>query len=128
MSRAYGDDLRVRVLAAGGAGLSARAAAARFNVGIATAIRWLRRERETGERTARRQGKPRGSRLDAHEAFIFDPIKARRDITLLEMAARLREEHAVDIGRSMLSRWLRQRGWTFKKRPPMHWSRNVPTS
>ncbi|GEK98168.1 hypothetical protein AME01nite_06670 [Acidomonas methanolica NBRC 104435] len=98
------------------------------HVGIATAIRWLRRERETGERTARRQGKPRGSRLDAHEAFIFDLIEARRDITLLEMAARLREEHAVEIGRSMLSRWLRQRNWTFKKRPPMHWSRSVPTS
>jgi len=64
ISRAYGDDLRVRVLAAGASGLSARAAAARFNVGIATVIRWLRRERETGEQTARHQGKPRGSRLD----------------------------------------------------------------
>jgi len=113
------------VLAAGASGLSARAAAARFNVGIATAIRWLRRERETSERTARRQGKPRGSRLDAHETFIFGLLEARREITLVEIAARLREEHAVEIGRSMLSRWLLQRGWSFKKRPPMHWSRNA---
>jgi transposase len=44
------------------------------------------------------------------------------------MAARLREELAVEIGRSMLSRWLRQCGWTFKKRPPMHWSMSVLTS
>jgi len=78
-------------MAAGASGLSAWAAA-RSNVGIATAISWLRRACEAGERTAR-----------------------------------LREEHVVEIRRRMLSRWLRQRSWTFKKRPPMHWSRNVPT-
>jgi hypothetical protein len=27
-----------------------------------------------------------------------------------------------------LSAWLRGRGWTFKKSPPMHWSRSAPTS
>ncbi|WP_051626160.1 IS630 transposase-related protein [Kozakia baliensis] len=84
MSRAYGDDLRVLVLAAGASGMSARAAAARFNIGIAAAIRWLRRERETGERTARRQGKPRGSHLGVHETFIFDLIEGRWDWTYFE--------------------------------------------
>jgi len=87
----------------------------------------LRRERESGERTPRRQGKPRGSRLDAHEAFIAGMIEAQKDITLHEMIARLESERAVRIGRSMLSRWLRQQGWTFKKRPLMHWSRSVKT-
>ena len=76
MARALSDDLRKRVLEAGAAGASARSIAARFGVGISTAIRWLRRERESGERTPRRQGKPRGSRLDAHEAFIAGMIDA----------------------------------------------------
>jgi len=127
MARALSDDLRERVLEAGVAGASARSIAARFGVGISTAIRWLRRERESGERTPRRQGKPRGSRLDAHEAFIAGMIEAQKDITLHEMIARLESERAVGIGRSMLSRWLRQQGWTFKKRPLMHWSRSVKT-
>ncbi|MBS1078941.1 transposase, partial [Gluconobacter kondonii] len=82
MARALSDDLRERVLEAGVAGASARSIAARFGVGISTAIRWLRRERESGERTPRRQGKPRGSRLDAHEAFIAGMIEAQKDITL----------------------------------------------
>ena len=91
MVRALSNDLRVRVLEAGAAGGSARSLAKRLGIGISTAIRWLRRERESGER-----------------------------------AARLKDEQSVGIGRSMLSRWLRQRGWTFKKRPHMHWSSDVP--
>ncbi len=128
MARALSDDLRERVLEAGVAGASARSIAARFGVGISTAIRWLRRERESGERTPRRQGKPRGSRLDGHEAFIAGMIEMQKDITLNEMLARLQSECGIEIGRSMLSRWLRQHGWTFKKRPPMHWSRSARTS
>ena len=128
MARALSDDLRERVLEAGAVGASARSLAARFGVGISTAIRWLRRERESGEQTPRRQGKPRGSRRDGHEDFIFGMIETQKDITLNEMMARLQGERDIGIGRSMLSRWLRQHGWTFKKRPPMHWSRSARTS
>jgi transposase len=127
MGRALSDDLRVRVLRASTEGLSARQAAARFGVGISTAIRWIARGRQ-GERTARPQGRRRGSSLDAHEAFIVGLIEERRDITLNEMAARLLAERAISIRRSALSAWLRGRSWTFKKSQPMHWSRNVPTS
>ena len=41
MARAYSHDLRVRVLDAVGAGLSRRAAAIRYRIGIATVIRWV---------------------------------------------------------------------------------------
>lgn len=127
MARALSDDLRVRVLQASTEGLSARQAAARFGVGISTAIRWIARAR-TGERTARPQGRRRVSSLDAHETFIIGLIEERRDITLDEMSARLLAERAVTIRRSAPSAWLRGRGWTFKKSPPMHWSRSVPMS
>lgn len=117
MSRAYGNDLRERVLNAADAGASARSVAARFGIGVVTAIVWIRRARETGERTARRQGQPGGSRLDAHEAFIVSMIETTKDITLNEMVARLREDLGVVISRSGLSIWLRGRGWTFKNFP-----------
>jgi len=69
--QAYSGDLRGRVIKAAADGMSARQAAARFGVGVATAIVWIRRFRANGEATARRQGKPRGSRLDAHADFIL---------------------------------------------------------
>jgi transposase len=128
MARAYADDLRVRVLDAVAAGSSARSAAIRFGIGVATAIVWVRRARQDGERTARPQGKPRGSRLDAHEAFVIEMIEAAKDITLNEMVARLKAEQALAIERSALSTWLRGRGWTFKKSPRTHWSRSAQTS
>lgn len=44
MARAYSQDLRERVIASAEAGMLGRYAAARFGVGISTAIRWLVRE------------------------------------------------------------------------------------
>ena len=123
MARALSDDLRSRVLQASSDGLSARQAAARFGVGISTAIRWIGRAK-LGERSARAQGWRRGSRLDPHENFVVEMIEARKDITLNEMVVRLANEVGLRIGRSALSVWLGRRGWTFKKRPHMHWSRS----
>jgi transposase len=127
MARAYGDDLRGRVLDAAAEGTSARASAVRFGVGVSTAIAWIRRARLDGERSARQQGKPRGSRLDAHEEFVFGLIEADKDVTLNEMVERLTYDRGVRIGRSALSSWLRGRGWTFKKRRRTPPSRTAPT-
>ncbi|OXT00317.1 hypothetical protein B7H23_09220 [Notoacmeibacter marinus] len=87
------------------------------------AIRWI-------DRAAKGETKPRkrercASRLEAHEAFIDAIIEDHKDTTLDEMVVCLADERAVKIGRSALSAWLRSRGWTFKKGPHMHWSRNV---
>ena len=78
MAQAYSQDLRDRVI---DAGTSARAAAERFGIGVATAIVWVRRARE-GERTARRQGQPKRSKLDAHGDYLLALIEAEPDITL----------------------------------------------
>lgn len=126
MGRALSGDLRVRVLKASSEGLSARRAASRFGVAASTAIRWIARASE-GELEARATGRRRGSSLDAHEGFIVGMIEKRKDITLNEMVTRLVDEHGVRIGRSALNNWLRGRGFTYKKRPHMHWSRSEPT-
>jgi transposase len=126
MARALSDDLRSRVLAAAENGMSARGAAARFGVGISTAIRWITQAGQ-GQLTAAKQGRRGGSRLDAHEDFILGMIEEQKDITLNEMVQRLFDEKFVSIGRSAVDVWLRKRGWSYKKRPHMHWSRSAPT-
>ena len=127
MARAFSNDLRSRVLAASDDGMSARSAAARFGIGISTAIAWIASARQ-GRMTPARQGRRGGSRLDMHEAFVVEMIETSKDITLDEMVVRLGEELNVRIGRSAIDVWLRKRGWTFKKRPHMHWSRSGQTS
>lgn len=127
MGRALSGDLRSRVLKASDEGMSARQAAARFGVGVSSAIRWIARAR-IGELGPRPQGRRRASSLDAHEAFIVGLIEERKDITLNEMVERLVAEQSVRISRSALSAWLRGNGWTFKKSPHTHWSRTAPTS
>lgn len=94
MARALSDDLRSRVLKTSEAGMSARQAAARFGVGISSAIRWIGRAK-IGERTPRPQGRQRASSLDGHEAFIVGLIDERNDITLNEMVERLRDERSM---------------------------------
>ena len=116
MARAYGQDLRDRVI---DAGTSARQAAERFGVGVATAIVWVRRARE-GERSARKQGQPRRSKLDPHRAFLLGAIAAEPDITIAQMQERLKTEAGVTASLGTI--------WTFKKRPPTRPSRSGRTS
>ncbi|MER8461279.1 IS630 family transposase [Mesorhizobium sp. M1300] len=115
MGRALSGDLRSRVLKASDEGMSARQAAARFGVGVSSAIRWIARAK-IGELAPRPQGRRRASSLDAHEAFIVGLIEERKDITLNEIVERLVAEQSVRISRSALSAWLRGHGWTFKKK------------
>jgi len=109
-------DLRERVIQASQEeGLSARAAAQRFGVGVTTAIVWIRRFRQDGESTPRRQGAARGSKLDRHRTFILDLIEKRKDITLTEIADCLESECHVRAGVTTLWRWLDRQGVTYKK-------------
>jgi transposase len=118
MSRAYSQDLRDRVIdAALKEALSARSAAARFGVGIATAIVWVRRARETGSRAARPRGQPRGSKLDAHREAILGWIAEKDDITIAEIRARLVVERGTSAGVGTVWTFLDRCGLTFKKRP-----------
>ena len=117
MGRPYSMDLRERVIAAIEGGLSAHQAAARFSIGIATAGSWARLKRATGDVRPARQGKPKGSVLDAHADFILGALEEAPDTTLNEMVDRLREERAVVVVRTAVWKFLDRRGQTHKKRP-----------
>jgi transposase len=127
MARAYSQDLRGRVIDAALAGLPARQAAVRFGVGIATAIVWVRRARQTGERTARPQGQPRRSKLDPHRAFVLGLIEAKDDISLVEMQERLERERGLRASVGTIWTFLDRAGLTFKKSRHMRWSRTALT-
>ena len=122
MGRPYSQDLRERVVEAA-AITSCRRAAARFSVGIATAIRWVAAVEQTGTVAARPQGRPRRSKLDAHEVYLRGLIEAQDDVTLDEMRVRLRDERDVTVGLGTLWRFLDARDLTYKKRPPTRPSR-----
>jgi transposase len=127
MARAYSQDLRDRVIDAALAGLSARGAAERFGIGEATAILWVRRARQIGEREARKQGQPRRSKLDPHRDYLLGLIEATPDLTISELLERLWTERAVKASRALLWTFLDRCGLTFKKRPPMRANRTERT-
>ncbi len=123
MARAYSQDLRDRVIDAALTGLSARGAAERFGIGEPTAIVWVRRARQTGERKARKQGQPRRSKLDPHRDYLLGLIEATPDMTISELLYRLLAERGVTASRALLWTFLDRLGLTFKKRPPMRANR-----
>jgi transposase len=126
MGKPYSMDLRERVVGAIEGGMSTRQAAARFSVGIATAGAWARLKRATGEVRPAKQGKPKGSVLDAHAGFILGLIKEAPDTTLDEMVERLREERAVTVVRTAVWKFLDRREQTHKKRLLTPASRSAP--
>jgi transposase len=128
MARAYSQDLRDRVIDAGLSGRSARAAAARFGVGDSTAIVWVRRARVNGERTARKQGQPRRSKLDPHRDYLLELIAQTPDLTIGELLERLLADRCMSVSRSTLWTFLDRCGLTFKKSPRMPASRTGPIS
>ena len=67
-------------------GKSVRGSAAHFGIGVATAIVWVRRARQTGERTAHKRGQPPHSKLDPHRDFCSELIEQTPDLTISELA------------------------------------------
>ena len=116
MARPYSQDLRDRVIEATGNGTSARQAAVRFDVGVSTAIKWVERLRDSGERSARRQGRRPSSKLDAHRDFLLAVIEAAPDATIKELQRRLVEEKGVRASTGTIWTFLDRCGLTFKKK------------
>jgi transposase len=116
MARAYSQDLRDRVIEAGLSGPSLRQTAARFDIGVSTVIGWVCRLRDSGEHSARRQGRPRGSKLDPHKDFLLPLIEAEPDMTIEKMQERLRDDRGVKASTGTIWTFLDRCRLTFKKK------------
>jgi transposase len=115
MPKAYSGDLRERVIEAVAAGASRREAAERFEVSVASAVKWLQRWRDNNSAAP----KPRGGSVSPLEEFateILAVVAEHPDLTLVETLAELRK-HRIRTSCSALWRFYDRHNITLKKKP-----------
>ncbi len=110
--QAYSDDLRSRVLEAGG---SARAVAARFGVSVAYVVKARQRRDRHGELSARPQVSHTPRLLAGLHDAIAAQVRARDEATLDELRGWLREVHGVSVSMGLMWNTLARLGLTLKK-------------
>ena len=127
---ALSNDLRKRVVnAVVEGGMSRNAAARRFGISIASAVRWLQRFRTTGAISpAPTGGDQRSGRIEAHREYLLGLIRRQPDITLLEIQERLIANCGERFSSSVIWRFFDRHEITFKKRPRMPRSSRARTS
>ena len=114
---AMSKDIREKVVKAIKSGMSRRQAAARFDVGPATAVRWAKRVETTGDVAPMMMGGDRRSqRIEAHAEFILKEIKTKPDTTIMELRDKLRERHGLSFGYGTVWRFLARHRITRKKK------------
>lgn len=117
MGKARSDDLRMRVVEAVMAGASRHQAAARFQVGVSSAIRWVRLFQETGSVGQRRRGGKSRSPLEPHADWLLALVAAEPDLTLAELVERIRDGVGVRITEISVRRFFKRHQISFKKNP-----------
>ena len=86
MAQYLSADLRIRAVGAVEAGMSRTAAARRFGVGIASAVRWMDAYLRTGRTAPKpRGGDRRSGRIEAQADLLMRAIETEPDITLAEL-------------------------------------------
>ena len=116
MGKAYSADLRKRIASHISSGHSRRDASRHFGVSPSFAVKLAKRIAETGSVSPARQGRPPGGgKLAAHMATLIQWVEAKADITMVELAAKLKAERSVTAHPASLSRALLAAGFRFKK-------------
>jgi transposase len=114
MTRPLSNDLRERVVAAVAAGESCRAVAARFEVSVASVVKWSQRHRRTGSVAPGKIGGHCKPVLEPHRAFIVERLERTPHLSLHglkdELAAR-----GVKVSHNAVWLFLRREGLRFKK-------------
>ena len=106
--------------------MSRNAAARRFGVSIASAVRWMDAYLRTGRTAPRpRGGDRRSGRIEAQAELLMRAIEETPDITLAELRERLITERGETFALSTIHDFYRRRGITFKKRRRMPASRRA---
>ena len=123
-------DLRKRVISAVTEdGMSCRAAARRFGVSFASAIRWMASLRERGDYAPLRMGgDQRSGRVEAHADYLLGLILREPDLTLAEICDRLKRVRGEKVSPSMIWRFFDRHDITLKKSLRTPASRTARTS
>ena len=124
MGKPYSIDLRERVQAEVESGQSRRAAARRYDVSASFAVKLADRISRTGSAAPARQGRPPGGgKLAPYLMVLLRWVDAKSDITMPELAAKLKAEKDVTAHPASLSRALLKAGLSFKKNTAGHGGR-----
>ena len=115
MGRPYSMDLRERVVAAVRDGISCEEAAEHYAVSKSSAIRWVRRERETGSPAALPMGGQRPFALAEQRDWLLARIAAKPDLTLRALLAEL-ADRGIEVSYYAVWHILDQADISFKKR------------
>jgi transposase len=108
--------------------MSRNAAARRFGVSIASAVRWMDAYVRNGRTAAKpRGGDRRSGRIEAQADFLLRAVEETPDITLAELRERLIVERGEAFAISTIHDFYRRRGVTYKKRPRTPASRRART-
>jgi transposase len=116
MARAYSSDLRDRVVAAVMAGSTVRAAADRFGVSVASAVKWSQRYRATGSAAAKPRGGKKPYVLVGQREWLLARIAEAPDLTLRAVMAEL-ADRGVSASYHAVWDFFAHEGVTFKKKP-----------
>lgn len=129
MSNPYSMDLRERVVAAVQRdGLSRRQAAARFGIGYATAITWLKRVETTGSVAPGQIGGQKPKRLvGEHRDWLLTRCR-ERDFTLRGLVAELADHRGLKVDYRSVWAFVHAEGLSHKKRRWSPKSATAPTS
>ena len=117
MAKPYSMDLRERVVAAVlEDGMSRHAAAARFGVAASSAIKWVRRVRETGSAAPGQMGghKPR-TLSGAHRDWLIARCRARA-FKLRGLVAELAAERGLKVDYRSVWAFVHAEGLSYKKK------------
>ena len=110
-------DIRKKVMKAIEGGMSRRRAAARFDIGPATAVRWAKRVETTGKVAPLKMGGDhRSPRIEAHADFILGQLEEKPDLTIMELREKIRERHGLSFGYGTVWRFLARHRITRKKK------------
>ncbi len=116
MAAPYSLDLRERVVAAVAAGMSRKRAAVHYQVSHSSAIRWTKRQAETGSPAALPMGGKKPFTLAGEEIWIRARVEEKPDITGRELLAEL-NQRGIEISYYGVWHFVDHVGLSFKKKP-----------
>ena len=109
-------DLRERVTDCMQAGATSRAAAARFGVSVASAVKWMQRRRQTGSPAPKPMGGRRPLVLAGERDWLLQRVAEKPDLTLRAIRLEL-ADRGVKVSYDAVWRFFLREMVTFKKKP-----------
>ena len=116
MSRAYSEDLRVRLVLMVDEGRSARSAAKLLRVSASSAVKWVQRWRREGSVAPSAVRGHRRSVFEGHEEWLLALVREQPDMTLEEIRGAL-ARRGVGAGLSTIWAFFDRQRISFKKKP-----------